>query len=83
MSWLGLWECGNVEEYAQLYLMICALELLRGALWCHSQSFDLAKSIDLDIVKREDRSFLSICGNNDFIVIAIEIEKVAITKIAI
>ena len=47
------------------------------------ESLTMADRFDSDMVKREDRSFLSICGNNDFIVIAIEIEQVAITKIAI
>jgi hypothetical protein len=80
MSWMGdgAWERGSLgvwgDWYAQLYFMLCDCELLRCGLWGHFRGVGLAKSIGLGVVKREDRSFLSICGNNDFIVIAIEIE---------
>jgi hypothetical protein len=47
------------------------------------QGVGVADADGLDTVKREDRSFLGICGNNDFIVIAIEVEQVAIPKIEI
>jgi hypothetical protein len=69
-----------VGWYAQLYLMVCAVICCDVVCEVIFKALTGLISIGLDVVKRADRSFLSICGNNDFIVIAIEVEQVAITQ---